>query len=654
MKKNTPLTASRPVPPGERLVALSLCGMVTGVPLAIWPGLFNYAQLPKQALLSVSASFCCLGWLMRTGWGKQVRWSARTPGLPGALWLGVGVLSAFAAGHPFEAAGELLIQAVLLILMCAVADTISFERLTPVWWACALTGLGVGLVGILQYHSLSFIPLPSNAPPSVTFANRNLAAEYLIGAIPLSAYLFLASPGRLSAVSGLAGTLMGVYLVYTRTRGAWAGLGLGLLCAGVALALRPAWRAAVVQAVGARMDRSRKRWTLGLVILFLLLSALPPRIGTTASPLAGKTSVAAAAATVFRGSTMEQDAGLRDRFAFWKNTLRMAMDHPLLGVGPGGWMRVYPLYDGGATISPRGVPRHPHNDVLWVASEYGLIGLLFYAWFWVAGLATLVRMAGRPEPAARLAALLFGVAVLAILGDACFAFPKDQPQAMMFPCLLIGLAAGAATREKDKIAPLSLWGRGWGRGLPYLSLLIALAAVLFSCQRIAFDRHYRNAYVQGVARNWPAMLPEAQSALAYGVFQPDILYFKGLSLQNVGRYPEAEETYRLALVYQPHAWYVHAGLAAVCFHQGRPQEALRHGQIALAICPGATALRKDLARVYGQMGDTAYAQERFADALGAYRSFLANALDDTAGVGLARERIAQCERAGAERVPPPR
>ena len=624
---------------------------MAGVPLAIWPGIFNYAQLPKQALLCGSVALCCVGWRAQTGEKKPLRSSS--PWLPGGLWLGTGLLSAFAAGYPYEAAGELLGQAILLILMFVVASALSFDRLTPVWWTGALTGLGVGLIGILQYHSLSFIRIPSNAPPSVTFANRNLAAEYLIGAIPISVYLFLISQRRLRVgVSGLSATLMGVYLVYTRTRGAWVGFGVGLLGAGIALALAPKWRAATLQALRSRMDRPKKTWTVGLVVLFLLLSALPPRLRSAASPLGGKTDVAATAASVLQGDTAEQDAGLRERFAFWKNTLRMVADHPMLGVGPGGWVRAYPPYDGGATITPRGVPRHPHNDYLEVASECGLIGLIAYGWFWAAGLMTLIRMAGCPEPPVRLAALSFGVAVLAILGDACFSFPKDQPQVMMFPYLLFGVAAGATAREKDKAAPLPHRGRGWGRGLPYLFLLVSLTAVAFSGRRIAFDRHYRKAFALGVARDWQAMLPEARSALAYGVFQPDILYFKGLALQNLSRYPEAEETYRQALVHAPHAWYVHAGLAAACFHQGRPQEALKHGQIALAICPTANALRKDLAEVYGQMGDLAYAQGRYADALSAYRSFLAHALDDTAGVRLARERIVQCEHAGAYRDAP--
>ena len=54
------------------------------------------------------------------------------------------------------------------------------------------------------------------------------------------------------------------------------------------------------------------------------------------------------------------------------------MDHPVLGVGRGNWEYRYPLYAGGEHININAAPRRPHNDLLWIVSETGIVGLGFY------------------------------------------------------------------------------------------------------------------------------------------------------------------------------------------------------------------------------------------------------------------------------------
>jgi tetratricopeptide (TPR) repeat protein len=142
------------------------------------------------------------------------------------------------------------------------------------------------------------------------------------------------------------------------------------------------------------------------------------------------------------------------------------------------------------------------------------------------------------------------------------------------------------------------------RLIPFLLLLVSLAAVTLSYKRVGFDRHYLNAlYLGKVRKDWPAFLKEVQLALNEGSFRPHLLFFKGIGLQNLERYPEAETAYRQALVYTPYAWFVHAGLGSVYLQQGRLQEALTYCQTALSICPNALDVRSNLALIYQQKGD---------------------------------------------------
>jgi tetratricopeptide (TPR) repeat protein len=362
---------------------------------------------------------------------------------------------------------------------------------------------------------------------------------------------------------------------------------------------------------------------------------------------------------------------------------------------------------------------NPHNDYLWIASEYGLIGLGAYLWMLIAAFRCLMDAARSQESFPRLPALMLALSLLSTLGNALFAFPKDQPPVALLLYLIFGVAAGADRREKDKGNPsnpsIPSSPAGAYRGIalrlvPCLLLIISLTAADLSRRRLAFDHRLLVALSWGMPpANWDAVLNSVERALDYGTFRPRALYVKGIALKNLRRYQEAEASLREALVYAPHAWYVHAGLSSVCADQGRLQEALTHAQTALSLCPDASDVRKSLGvihyrlkdldraeqefravlatdpndagarlnlghlhaargrpdsaiacyrqalqldpkmpKVHLALGNAFYALRRHQEALAAYRAFLALAGDDTALVQSARERIALLE-AGAKK-----
>ncbi len=670
-------TASGRSPFGERLIVVALCGMVCSVPLVYLPGIFEYALLPRLFALHLCVALASLGWLIQTRWGRNVRnESPATPNgssvtkgwgircltssplfLPALCLMAVGVLSSPFTTHPLDTAVELLNQAALLGLFFVAASTLTPRSALPVLWASAVAGLTVAAIGILQYHGLAFLNIPSAALPSATFGNRNFAAMYLVCAAPLSGLLFLVARRQASAIlAGLSTTLMGVFLVYTRTRSAWVGVAFAWGCAGGWLMARPGLRRPVWEAVRSYADRPRRRMALGFCALFLVLSALPAhRSGLPES----KTAVITTAASIFQKGTVEE-VGMKYRLAAWSGALRLTADHPLLGVGPGGWVRAYPPYDRGVLSLANSYMNNPHNDYLWIAAEYGLIGLGVYLWFLTAGFRSLLATARRPETFPRVAALTFALSLLSTLGDAFFNFPREQPQAAMFLYLLFGIAASAtAGQEKSEresgrvgewekkttkgraregengrrislpfsLSPILPFGRGGRvrsvcRLLPYLLLTVSLTALELDRRRIGFDRHYLRAMSSAaLPGEGQAVLSEVQRALEYGTFQPHILNLKGNALKNLRRYEDAEAAYRQALVYAPHSWHAHNGLCAVALQKGRLEEALAHGQAALSLCPRYAEARNNLGSALAKKGDLDGAIREYREAIHIHPDF---------------------------------
>jgi O-antigen ligase len=74
----------------------------------------------------------------------------------------------------------------------------------------------------------------------------------------------------------------------------------------------------------------------------------------------------------------DENYAVVERLAHWEAALAMLADHPLLGVGIGNYVPVYPAYAVPGWKDPLG---HAHNQYLNVAAETGLVGLAAYLIF---------------------------------------------------------------------------------------------------------------------------------------------------------------------------------------------------------------------------------------------------------------------------------
>jgi O-antigen ligase len=69
------------------------------------------------------------------------------------------------------------------------------------------------------------------------------------------------------------------------------------------------------------------------------------------------------------------------RIVFWRSTVRMIRDHPILGVGTGGFLDGYMPYVQGVPGWKGGGTGDPHNQFLKILGEQGLIGFMAFLFF---------------------------------------------------------------------------------------------------------------------------------------------------------------------------------------------------------------------------------------------------------------------------------
>lgn len=180
----------------------------------------------------------------------------------------------------------------------------------------------------------------------------------------------LSYTNRLGTILAFFGLLGVAYLVQQRGRLRWLTLpylGLCLGALGTTLS-RAGWVAAGVGGVllGLRGGRRSLGLFAAVALMVVLLLAFQPT-------------------WVDRMQSIVNPAANRDRLTLWQTALDIFGDHPLTGSGPGSFLDVSAKY-----LAPEAYRAHatPHNLVLGIASDLGLLGVAALGWL----LTRLIRM----------------------------------------------------------------------------------------------------------------------------------------------------------------------------------------------------------------------------------------------------------------------
>ncbi len=289
----------------------------------------------KIALANALLGLAAVAWLVALARGR-VRWRRATLYLPLAAYVGASLAAVAFSQDPRHSLGEVAELLTLVVVPMAVGllDRARFDRLLGVLAAVAAASAGAGL---WQY---------AHGASSLAHRLRGLTNHYMTfsGWVLLVALLLVADivfhPDRRRLLwTAPVAALCGLSLALSLTRGAWVGLGAGLVLAAVL------WRPRVV--------------------LLLPVLALAAVVALPRSVLERAVSIV----------DLHHPSNY-DRLCMVSSGLAMAEDHSVFGVGLGMVERRYPVYR--QDDAPRWRVPHLHNNLLQVAAERGLVGLASY------------------------------------------------------------------------------------------------------------------------------------------------------------------------------------------------------------------------------------------------------------------------------------
>jgi O-antigen ligase len=369
------------------LAFLALAAAPARVPVTVGDTSAN-VLVPLYAIVAGSA--LSLAWsLWRDGGRRRELGALSWPLALVVLWVG---LSELWSNDPKEGAVELVFFFFPFAVLAVALARLPWSEIALAWLCRILVAMALvfGAVGVSQWATRDLFwnakVMAENAYArffrvNSLFWDPSMYGRFVVIAILVAVILLLFGPWRRYDVAlgvGIVGLWMGLLVSFSQSSFA-------ALIAGVMLAAVLAWRWRAAVAVG-------------------LAAAMMIPTGFAAPELKLRHSVMGA-------SSAGLDRATGGRFDLVWNGLRIAADHPLVGVGVGGFKRTYSER---FELPKRVKEPASHNTPVTMAAEGGVVGLVLFIWLVAAALLVALRRTAGERATIRVTGIVVGVGLSAV------------------------------------------------------------------------------------------------------------------------------------------------------------------------------------------------------------------------------------------------
>lgn len=451
----------------------------------------------------------------------------------------------------------------------------------------------IELIQLLQNGKLS-IPLDTYQVKTV-FGHRNLYLQILFLSFPFQIYRILKANNRLLTIfHGIFAEISLFMLLVLSNRSVWLALITGI----VFLTIIEFWRKSKNPTL-AVYDKKKLRILVVSAITVLFLSGVF---------FVFFTETAEAEKHLSDIVKLENGSG-KDRLELWNRTIKLIEEKPLLGHGAANWKIEMLKYGNKGLVSENNITfyQRPHNDFLWIFSEFGLLGgLLYLLGFVWTFLILIFRILSRKENHN----VLFYYAVLfALTGFIIFSFFSFPHERIVHNILLSTFFAVIITANLIDKPTFIIPKQTILKLLIYLVIgIILISSVIVGYQRYISESHTKKALQAKMANNHSLVISEINNAIS-PFYQMDPLstplsWYEGLAWYQLNQTDSALKYFSQAYQLNPYHIHVLNNFASAYGEKGESAKAISYYKEALTIYPEFEEASFNLCAVYFNIGKT--------------------------------------------------
>ncbi|MBN1338802.1 MAG: O-antigen ligase family protein [Bacteroidales bacterium] len=404
-------------------------------------------------------------------------------------------------------------------------------------------------------------------------SNRNLFSEMLFLTLPFSVSgVFMLKKGwRILSVAGALSAL--ILIVFLLTRSVWLALFISMLTAGGSII--------IFRRLFFHPGLSQIMLRGSLLLLIVLVSGIYLFSRISNAEIIKK--------QLFWVKNYKYGSSL-ERTVLWEKSIRMVSDHPFTGVGQGNWRIAIPAYglEGMRSESGEVLFQRPHNDFIWVLSENGIFGLIFYVLLFAVALYYGFRIIKQtPDKGDKFLALALTAGLTGYLTIAMLSFPKERVEHQVFVAFILALLV-------VKSSGLNPPGQNAGSRLKIpaaLSLvwLLAASAAFISVSRLVSEVHINRGCRFRANKDYTGVISEMNKAATtfttMDAFSTPLAWYRGEALFLLGHQEEALISFRDAFKANPNHLHVLNNLGTALELSGERTLAKRYYSKGLEISP---------------------------------------------------------------------
>ena len=405
-----------------------------------------------------------------------------------------------------------------------------------------------------------------------TFANKNLLASILFLSIPFNVYNAKSKNIIKKTISFLALFLMLLVFYFTMSKAVIIAL-LILFFSVFILKFTP--------------EKFSKFFSLSLVCTLLFLCFTLIHLSNSQNVYSEKIKQKLIYLTQNKALFLDKKASFGTRLNLYKNTFDLIKNNPVLGVGPGNWKIQHGKYSLYGTLGENGrkLVQRPHSDLLWIASEAGIIAGIVYLLIFIIALQHIHKKVFIDSKNQTLFNYSIIGVVLGYFFISLFDFPSERvAHNIMFVLILSYIISINHKKPQKKL------NNNFRNFLCFIVFLIICSTIYIADVRHRGETYLTKAKFYKGKNSWRIIVKNVDKAYIPNIYEIDrsgtpIHWHRGVANFSMGKIEDSFLDFKLAYSFNPYHLHVLNNIGTIYEIKGNSEVAKNYYKKALLISP---------------------------------------------------------------------